>query len=84
VLWVLWILYPKLRVLWAIGVVSVDVGLVALNVHFLSDVVAGSFVGVSTGLFTIAMWRASGNQISDRDATCSAVLAEVNVTELGI
>jgi membrane-associated phospholipid phosphatase len=59
VLSVVWILFPKLRVICAIGVVAVDIGLVALNIHFLSDVVAGTFVGVSTGIFTIALWRAS-------------------------
>jgi membrane-associated phospholipid phosphatase len=43
----------------AIGIIAVDLGLVALNLHFLSDVIAGSFVGVSTGLFTVALWGAS-------------------------
>lgn len=59
VLSVAWILFPNLRVICAICIVAIDIGLVALNLHFLSDVVAGSFVGVSTGLFTIALWRAS-------------------------
>jgi membrane-associated phospholipid phosphatase len=56
---VVWIFFPKRRMICAIGVVAADIGLVALNLHFLSDVVAGSFVGVSTGLFTVALWRAS-------------------------
>ena len=56
---VLWILHPRLRGLWAICVIAADIGLVAVNIHFLSDVVAGSFVGISTGLFTVAAWRAS-------------------------
>jgi membrane-associated phospholipid phosphatase len=56
---VLWILFPKLRRLCSICVVATDVGLVALNLHFLSDVIAGSFVGVSTGLFTVAAWQVS-------------------------
>jgi membrane-associated phospholipid phosphatase len=59
VLSVVWILFPKLRGICAIGVVAADVGLVALNVHFLSDVVAGSFLGASTGIFTVALWRAT-------------------------
>ena len=59
VLSVVWILFPELRVICAIGAIAVDLGLVALNLHFLSDVVAGSFVGISTGLFTVALWRAS-------------------------
>jgi membrane-associated phospholipid phosphatase len=56
---VLWILYPRLRAVWGMGVVTAAVGLVALNLHFLSDVIVGSFVGVSTGLFTVALWRTS-------------------------
>lgn len=56
---VIWILFQDLRVICVIGVAAVDIGLVALNLHFLSDVVAGSFLGASTGLFTVALWRAS-------------------------
>ena len=59
VLSVIWILFPKLRIICTIGLIAVDIGLVALNLHFLSDVVAGSFVGISTGLFTVALWSAS-------------------------
>jgi membrane-associated phospholipid phosphatase len=59
---VLWIVYPKLRVVWGMGVVAAAAGLVALNLHFLSDVMVGSFVGVSTGLFTVVLWRTSGHQ----------------------
>jgi membrane-associated phospholipid phosphatase len=59
---VLWILYPRLRAVWGAAIVIADVGLVALNLHFLSDVVVGSFVGVSTGLFTVALWRMRGHQ----------------------
>ena len=59
VLSVLWILFPKLRIVCAIGIVTVGMGLVALDLHFLSDVVAGIFLGASTGLFTIALWRAT-------------------------
>ncbi len=56
---VLWILFPKLRRSCSVCVVAADVALVALNLHFLSDVIAGTFVGVSTGMFTIAAWRMS-------------------------
>jgi membrane-associated phospholipid phosphatase len=63
VLSVVWILFPRLRIICAIGIFVADVGLIALNLHFLGDVVAGSFVGVSTGLFTVALWRAS--QVAD-------------------
>jgi membrane-associated phospholipid phosphatase len=59
VLSVVWILFPELRVICAIGIIAVDLELVALNLHFLSDVIAGSFVGISTGLFTVALWGTS-------------------------
>ncbi len=59
---VLWIFYPKLRTLWSACIVATDTALVVMNIHFLSDVVAGSFVGVSTGMFTVAAWRASDDR----------------------
>jgi membrane-associated phospholipid phosphatase len=52
---ILWFLFPKLRAAQAICVVAADVGLVLLNLHFVSDVVAGTFVGISVGLFTLAL-----------------------------
>ena len=63
VLSVIWILFPNLRVFCTIGLIAADIGLVALNLHFLSDVVAGSFVGISTALFTVALWSASKVEI---------------------
>ena len=59
VLSIVWILFPELRVMCMIGILAADIGLIALNLHFLGDVIAGSFLGVSTGLFTVALWRAS-------------------------
>jgi membrane-associated phospholipid phosphatase len=58
VMTVLWIWYPRFR--WAYGVVAVVVGaaLVAGNYHFLSDVLAGAFVGASIGWMTTAVWEA--------------------------
>jgi membrane-associated phospholipid phosphatase len=66
VLSVVWILFPKNRLICAGGIVAADIALVALNLHFLSDVVAGSFLGISTGLFTVALWVASelGRQVA--------------------
>jgi membrane-associated phospholipid phosphatase len=58
VLSVMWILFPNWRILYAVAIIAVNVGLVVLDLHFLSDVVAGSFVGISTALFTIAIWKA--------------------------
>ena len=55
---VLWILYPRLRSHYALAVLAVAVGMIGANYHFLSDVIAGGFVGTSTGWMTIALWRA--------------------------
>ncbi len=54
---VLWILYPKLRPLCVLIVLAVAVGLIGANYHFLSDVIAGGFVGVSTGWMTVTLWQ---------------------------
>lgn len=55
---VLWILYPKLRPFYAFTVLAVAAGLIGANYHFLSDVIAGGFVGTSTGWMTVALWQA--------------------------
>jgi membrane-associated phospholipid phosphatase len=54
---VLWIVYPQLRWLWFLAAFTVGAVLVGTNYHFLSDVVAGAFVGVSAGWFAAAIWR---------------------------
>jgi membrane-associated phospholipid phosphatase len=46
---VLWICYPRWRPLYALAVAAVAVGLIGANFHFLSDVIAGCFVGATTG-----------------------------------
>jgi membrane-associated phospholipid phosphatase len=55
---VLWILYPKLRALYLLVIFAVAIGLIGANYHFLSDVIAGAFVGVSTGWMATALWQA--------------------------
>ena len=54
---VLWIAYPKGRPLYAAVILAVAIGLIGANYHFLSDIIAGSFVGVSTGWMTTALWQ---------------------------
>ena len=57
VLAVLWIWYPRWRVLYAIAATLVGLGLVATNYHFLSDVIAGGFLGLSTGWLACSAWK---------------------------
>jgi hypothetical protein len=39
---------------------AVGVGLVRPNYHFLSDVIAGGFLGVSAGWLVRSIWKVSG------------------------
>src|SRR5665647_1291423 len=57
---VLWIFYPKLRAIYLFVVFAVVIGLIGANYHFLSDIIAGAFVGVSTGWMTTALWQTRG------------------------
>jgi len=58
-LFIPWFLFSKLRTVMITCIIAVDIGLVLLNLHFLSDVIAGSFLGFSIALFTISLWRAA-------------------------
>jgi membrane-associated phospholipid phosphatase len=53
---VLWIYYPRLRPIYLIVTLAVLVGLVGNNYHFLSDTIAGTFVGASTGLMVTMLF----------------------------
>jgi membrane-associated phospholipid phosphatase len=54
---VLWICYPRFRVLYGIPIAAVAIGLIGANYHFLSDVIAGGFLGTSIGLMTVTLWE---------------------------
>jgi membrane-associated phospholipid phosphatase len=54
---VLWICYPRFRPLYALCVAAVVVGLIGADYHFLSDVIAGGFIGVWTGWITVVIWQ---------------------------
>jgi membrane-associated phospholipid phosphatase len=54
---VLWICYPRFRALYAICIAAVAVGLIGANFHFVGDVIAGGFLGVSVGWLTVAIWE---------------------------
>ena len=57
VMTVLWLCYPRFRVLYALAIAAVAIGLVGADFHFLGDVIAGGFLGVSTGWFTVVLWE---------------------------
>ena len=53
---VLWICYPRFRVLYAAAVAAVTIGLIGADYHFLSDVIAGGFVGTTIGWFALLLY----------------------------
>jgi membrane-associated phospholipid phosphatase len=52
VMTVLWWSYTNLRPIYVACVAAVAAGLIGANYHFLSDILSGIFVGVSTGYIT--------------------------------
>jgi membrane-associated phospholipid phosphatase len=52
---VLWISYPRLRILYAAVLAAVVIGLIGADYHFLIDIIAGSFVGTTTGWFAVLL-----------------------------
>ena len=56
VLAVLWIRHPRLKPLYLLAGLVVAAGLVGANFHFLSDVIAGGFVGLTTGWITAVLF----------------------------
>jgi membrane-associated phospholipid phosphatase len=53
---VLWIYYPRLRPIYLIVSLAVLGSLVGADFHFLSDTIAGAFVGASTGLMVAMLF----------------------------
>lgn len=47
---VLWVAYPRLRLLWVALSMTEGVALISLNYHFVGDVVGGAFLGALCGL----------------------------------
>jgi membrane-associated phospholipid phosphatase len=57
---VLWICYPRFRMLYALFVAVVVIGLIGADFHFLSDCIAGAFLGASTGWIVVTLWESGG------------------------
>ena len=68
VITIFWIWYPRYRwVYTSLGLIA-GTGLVALNYHFFSDVVAGAFVGIFISAASVTIWKASARIIIDGEA----------------
>jgi len=63
---VLWICYPRLRIVYGICVAAVAVGLVGADFHFLGDVIAGAFLGTTIGWITIVVWEIGDHHVRSR------------------
>jgi membrane-associated phospholipid phosphatase len=63
VMTVLWICYPRFRPVYALCMAAVAIGLVGANFHFLGDVIAGGFLGISIGWLGVAMWEIAERQV---------------------
>jgi membrane-associated phospholipid phosphatase len=63
VMTVLWICYPRWRPVYGLCMAAVAVGLVGANFHFLSDVIAGSFLGISAGWLGVSLWEIGDRKV---------------------
>ena len=63
VLTILWICYPVFRPVYAVCMAAVAIGLVGANFHFLSDVIAGAFLGLSVGWLGVALWEIGDRKV---------------------
>ncbi len=61
ILSVLWVFYPRWRWLYVSALLLLSFALMAGEWHFLSDIIAGGFVGAVAGIVTIAIWDATSN-----------------------
>ena len=55
---VFWISYPRFQPFYAMTIAAVAISLIGANFHFLSDVMAGAFIGCCTGWIAVLMWDA--------------------------
>jgi membrane-associated phospholipid phosphatase len=61
---IMWIVWPKLRPLWAAIVALVIVGLVGANYHFVSDIIGGLFLGTAIGLSLTALMLSPNDHLN--------------------
>ena len=54
---ILWTYLPALRALCAATVATISVALLAGDFHFLSDIIAGAFVGISLSALVMKVWE---------------------------
>jgi len=60
---VFWFLHTRFRPIYTICIGAVFIGQLGANYHFVSDLMAGGFLGFSVGWMTIALWNAGTHPI---------------------
>jgi membrane-associated phospholipid phosphatase len=60
---VFWICYPRYRVLYALAMAVVGIGLTGADLHFVGDVIAGAFLGIWTGWLTVVLWELGKHEV---------------------
>ena len=68
VMTVLWLCYPRYRALYALCMAAGAIGLVGANFHFLGDVIAGGFLGISVGWLSVTLWETGAHRVRPNHA----------------
>lgn len=59
---VLWLYYPRFRPLYIVPVLVVTIGLIGANYHFVSDIIAGCFLGTAIAILCMSLFIAGRNR----------------------
>jgi membrane-associated phospholipid phosphatase len=54
---VLWLCYPRFRAVYALCIAAVAIGLIGADFHFVSDVIAGAYLGSLVGWLIVCLWE---------------------------
>jgi membrane-associated phospholipid phosphatase len=73
---VLWICYPKYRPVYGLVIAAVVIGLLGADYHFLSDIIAGGFLGSLTGWVAVRLCRANEKALWEDPAHQSRLAGE--------
>ncbi len=55
---VLWLCYPRFRPVYALAIAALVIGLIGADYHFLSDTIAGGFLGTLVAWLAVKLWDA--------------------------
>jgi membrane-associated phospholipid phosphatase len=65
VMMVLWLCYPRFRVVYALLIAALVIGLIGADYHFLSDAIAGGFLGSLVAWLAVKLWDAPKPRLCD-------------------